>query len=102
MTIMLKAYHRASMMGCSIEPDPRVLEARTEMGLVRGHAYSITKVVKAPIETPRVKGEIQIFFNMEFLNEIPLALHCKVHPFTRSILINTILQSYYYCNLMLI
>jgi hypothetical protein len=25
-------------------------------GLVRGHAYSVTKVIKADIETPRVKG----------------------------------------------
>ena len=32
------------MMGCSLEPDPSVLEARTDVGLVRGHAYSITKV----------------------------------------------------------
>jgi hypothetical protein len=42
--------------GCSIEPDPRVLEARMSCGLVRGHAYSVTKVIKADIETPRVKG----------------------------------------------
>ena len=31
-------------MGCSLEPDPGVTEARTSVGLVRGHAYSITKV----------------------------------------------------------
>lgn len=30
------------------------------MGLVRGHAYSVTKVVKARIETPRVSGEIPL------------------------------------------
>ena len=32
------------MIGCSIEPDPNEYEARTDVGLVRGHAYSLTKV----------------------------------------------------------
>jgi len=59
-TVMLKAYDRCSLMGCSIEPDPNVYEARTDVGLVRGHAYSLTKVVKAKIETPRVSGEIPL------------------------------------------
>jgi len=57
---MLKAFERCSLMGCSLEPDPNVTEARTDVGLVRGHAYSITKVVKAKIETPRVSGEIPL------------------------------------------
>merc|ERR1712126_419619 len=35
-------------------------EARTEVGLGRGHAYSLTKGVKAKIETPRVSGEIPL------------------------------------------
>jgi len=59
-TVILKAFDRCSLMGCSLEPDPNVLEARTDSGLVRGHAYSITKVVKARIETPRVSGEIPL------------------------------------------
>ncbi len=65
MTIMLKAFDRCSMKGCSMEPDPNVTEARTDVGLIRGHAYSITKVVKARIETPRASGkEVQyiVFF----------------------------------------
>ncbi len=35
-------------------------EARTDVGLIRGHAYSITKVVKARIETPRASGQIPL------------------------------------------
>jgi len=49
--IMMKAFDRSSMMSCSIEPDPRITEAKTELGLIRGHAYSITKVIKAQIDT---------------------------------------------------
>ena len=48
------------MMGCSIEPDPNVTEARMDEGLVRGHAYSITKAVKAQIETPSASGQIPL------------------------------------------
>ena len=59
-SIMRKGYERCSLKGCSLEPDPRVLEAKTEVGLIRGHAYSITKVVKAKIETPRVSGQIPL------------------------------------------
>ncbi len=58
--IMLKAFDRCSMKGCSMTPDPNVTEAKTDVGLIRGHAYSITKVVKAKIETPRVSGQIPL------------------------------------------
>merc|ERR1711862_358812 len=44
------------MMSCSIEPDPRVLEAKLDNGLIRGHAYSITKVIKVQIDTGRKSG----------------------------------------------
>jgi calpain len=44
------------MKGCSIEADPNVTEAKLDCGLVRGHAYSITKVLKARIETPNMSG----------------------------------------------
>ncbi|KAL1124152.1 hypothetical protein AAG570_001922, partial [Ranatra chinensis] len=42
--IMLKAYQRSALMTCSLNADPNVKEARTEEGLVKGHAFSITRV----------------------------------------------------------
>ncbi|KAH8270906.1 hypothetical protein KR018_011929 [Drosophila ironensis] len=57
-TILQKAAERNSMMGCSIEPDPNVLEAETPQGLIRGHAYSITKVCLIDIVTPNRQGKI--------------------------------------------
>ncbi|KAK9885848.1 hypothetical protein WA026_013727 [Henosepilachna vigintioctopunctata] len=58
--ILDKAFQRASLMGCSLEPDPNVLEAETSEGLIRGHAYSITKVVYLDIATPNVTGKIPL------------------------------------------
>ncbi|XP_042207805.1 calpain-A-like isoform X3 [Homarus americanus] len=58
--IMLKAYQRGSLMGCSIEPDPNVVEARCDSGLVRGHAYSVTRIKFCEINTPRVTGKIPL------------------------------------------
>lgn len=58
--IMLKAYERESMMGCSIDADPRVTEARLTNGLVRGHAYSITGVKLIDIKTSRTSGKIPL------------------------------------------
>nr|NP_001286613.1 Calpain-A, isoform D [Drosophila melanogaster]AHN56408.1 Calpain-A, isoform D [Drosophila melanogaster] len=57
-TILQKAAERNSMMGCSIEPDPNVTEAETPQGLIRGHAYSITKVCLIDIVTPNRQGKI--------------------------------------------
>lgn len=56
--ILAKAAERNSMMGCSLEPDPNVLEAETLEGLIRGHAYSITKVCMVDIITPNRQGKI--------------------------------------------
>lgn len=59
-TILLKAYERNSLSGCSIEPDPNILEAETPAGLIRGHAYSVTKVKYVDIETPGRAGKIPL------------------------------------------
>ncbi|CAG0913660.1 unnamed protein product [Notodromas monacha] len=56
--IMQKAYERSSLMGCSIDPDPNVVEAECPNGLIKGHAYSVTKVCYINIQTPRVSGKI--------------------------------------------
>jgi len=58
--IMLKAYERNSLMGCSIEPDPSVTEMQTREGLVKGHAYSITRVQYVDINTPNTSGKIPL------------------------------------------
>ena len=44
LTIMLKPYDKKSLNCTSIAPDPYKFEAKTELGLIKGHAYSITKV----------------------------------------------------------
>lgn len=42
------------------QPDPDVLEAETSDGLVRGHAYSITRVKYVDIQTPNAVGKIPL------------------------------------------
>ena len=44
------AHTRRALSCCSIQPDPAVPEARTGLGLVRGHAYTVTGVARARLE----------------------------------------------------
>ncbi|KAK7103835.1 hypothetical protein V1264_018654 [Littorina saxatilis] len=56
--IMLKAYERGSLMGCSIDADPGRIEAEQDNGLIMGHAYSVTKISLMDIQTSRMQGQI--------------------------------------------
>ncbi|XP_029176499.1 calpain-A isoform X5 [Nylanderia fulva] len=58
--ILLKAFERNSLLGCSIEPDPNIVEAETPQGLIRGHAYSVTRVKHVEIQTPNQYGTIPL------------------------------------------
>lgn len=57
-SILLKANDRDSMLGCSIEADPNALEAVTPVGLIKGHAYTITEIQLIDIRTPNTSGKI--------------------------------------------
>ena len=60
LNMMIKAFEKSSMLACSIDPEPGVTEARTSVGLIRGHAYSITKVVLANIDTGFRRGTVPL------------------------------------------
>ena len=53
---MRKNYERCTMIACYINADPNVVEAKTDVGLIQGHAYSVTKVVQAKIDTGNKQG----------------------------------------------
>jgi calpain, invertebrate len=58
--IIERRMRRHSMMGCSIDPISNTFEETTPQGLVRGHAYSITKVQLVDITTPNTSGKIPL------------------------------------------
>ncbi|EDS33975.1 calpain B [Culex quinquefasciatus] len=41
--VIQSGFQRGSMFACNILPDPKIPEARTPQGLLKGHSYSITK-----------------------------------------------------------
>ncbi|XP_053555289.1 calpain-6 isoform X2 [Bombina bombina] len=50
--ILLKVYKRGGLVSCSIKPSvDEDMEAVTPMGLVKGHAYSVTEIKKVPLGT---------------------------------------------------
>ena len=44
------------MITCYINPDSKITEAKTSLGLLKGHAYSITKILRAKITHGKKKG----------------------------------------------
>jgi calpain, invertebrate len=58
--IMLKAFARSSLMGCSINGDPNEVEAKLTNGLIMGHAYSVTAVKMVDINVPGKTGKIPL------------------------------------------
>lgn len=58
--IMLKSQERCSLMACSINADPRQLEAELSNGLIMGHAYSITSVKMLDLSTPGRSGKVPL------------------------------------------
>ncbi|CAH1777842.1 unnamed protein product [Owenia fusiformis] len=56
--VMLRAYEKGSIMGCSINANPDEMEAKLDNGLVIGHAYSVTAVKYVEVETPTASGVI--------------------------------------------
>ncbi|WP_432214778.1 C2 family cysteine protease, partial [Salmonella enterica] len=40
--IISKGLRRGDLMGCSITAAPNQIEAKGDLGLVKGHAYSVT------------------------------------------------------------
>ncbi|XP_041353027.1 calpain-A-like isoform X3 [Gigantopelta aegis] len=56
--IMLKAYERDALLGCSIDPEGSALESELENGLIVGHAYSVTAIKLVDINTPRMSGKM--------------------------------------------
>ena len=57
---LLKSFKHSSMITCYINPDNKINEAITPSGLIKGHAYSVTKVLLANINTGRKKGHIPL------------------------------------------
>uniref|UniRef100_A0A5K3EH62 Calpain catalytic domain-containing protein n=1 Tax=Mesocestoides corti TaxID=53468 RepID=A0A5K3EH62_MESCO len=59
--ILTKSYARRTLMACSIGADPNVVEAELPNGLIRGHAYSITKIANVttasgPVQLIRIRN----------------------------------------------
>lgn len=59
-SIMMKAYERNSMMGCSIDQGGRATEAALANGLIVGHAYSVTGVKLVDIKAGGRSGQVQL------------------------------------------
>ena len=62
-----KGFEKECIIGCSVSPDPSVREARMRNGLVRGHAYTVTRVLE-------VNGERLLRVRNPWGNEVCVGL----------------------------
>ncbi|CAH8530440.1 unnamed protein product [Dicrocoelium dendriticum] len=60
LNIMLKSQERNSLMACSIQANPAILEAILPNGLIMGHAYSVTAVKMIDVSIPGKPGQIPL------------------------------------------
>lgn len=58
--ILEKSYEKNALIGCSIDADENEFEAVTPQGLVKGHAYTVTKVQMVEIAMPKKSGKIEL------------------------------------------
>ncbi|XP_063595877.1 calpain-B-like [Penaeus indicus] len=62
--VMKKAYRRAALMGCAIEPDHPQMQSESILsnGLIVRHAYSITRVTEVDIASaaPKLQGKAEL------------------------------------------
>ncbi|XP_037795287.1 calpain-B-like isoform X2 [Penaeus monodon] len=63
-SVMKKAYRRAALMGCAIEPDHPQVQSESILpnGLIVRHAYSITRVTEVDIASaaPKLQGKAEL------------------------------------------
>uniref|UniRef100_A0A095A0Z0 Calpain-B n=1 Tax=Schistosoma haematobium TaxID=6185 RepID=A0A095A0Z0_SCHHA len=58
--IMEHALNRASLMACSIDADPHEIEANGPLGLILGHAYSVTDIRQKVDDGLKLVSSLQI------------------------------------------
>lgn len=57
-TTLERAFEKSALIGCSIDASAEEIEKVTPQGLVKAHAYSVTKVKLVDIQMPQKSGKI--------------------------------------------
>lgn len=71
--IMLKGVEKGSLMGCALDAGG-VIEGQGPLGLITGHAYSVTAVKMVNIKTARTEGKIPLGKRNALCPLIPLPI----------------------------